>query len=148
MILRSSSAKNCNREWILPLNDNSKLPGKFYRGKIPLASIIVSRTWKLRFTSKRISRYGYGLVTQQLMQNLIVLVKKKNTFLSPSFGNQIFAFIFCVSFKGLKLKIRNFIFLQKIVSSLANISTMEKAHSRLILGVNFCELIFKFCGNF
>ena len=61
MICRSSSAKICNREWILPLNDDSELPGKFYREQIPLASIIVSRTWKLKFTSKRISRYGPGL---------------------------------------------------------------------------------------
>ena len=55
MICRSSSVKIYNREWIMPLNDKSELPGKFYREKIPLASIIVSRTWKLRFTSKRIS---------------------------------------------------------------------------------------------
>ena len=35
-----------------------------------LTSIIVSRTWKLRFTSKRISRYGSGLLMTQLKQSL------------------------------------------------------------------------------
>ena len=44
MICISSSAKLFNREWIFPLHVNSELPGKLYREKIPLASIVVSRT--------------------------------------------------------------------------------------------------------
>ena len=48
----------CFVHLVTPLTDNSELPGKFYHEKIPLASIIVSRTWLLRFTSKRIPGMG------------------------------------------------------------------------------------------
>ena len=78
MICRSSSANIFNREWILPLNDNSELPGKFYWEKIPLASIIVSRTWKLRFTSKRISRYRSGLLS--MLQRNTLSIKTPHKF--------------------------------------------------------------------
>ena len=66
-LTRTTNNRVCNLHIYLyptPLrhNINSELPGKFYQEKIPLASKIVSRTWKLRFTSKRISRYGSGLV--------------------------------------------------------------------------------------
>ena len=61
MICRSSLAKFCIREWIWLLNANSKLP----REKIRSASIKVSCTWKLRFISIRISRYGSGLLKKK-----------------------------------------------------------------------------------
>ena len=54
----------------MPLNVNIELTGNFYWEKLSLASIIVSRTWKLRFTLKRISRYGSGLLMTQLKQSL------------------------------------------------------------------------------
>ena len=54
-------------------SDNVKtvyLPQTQFAGgiKIPLASIIVSRTWKLRFTCKRISKYRSGLNIRVLVQ--------------------------------------------------------------------------------
>ena len=50
LICRSSSTEIFNRDGLLPLYFNIELPELFAREKIPQASIIVSRTWKLRFT--------------------------------------------------------------------------------------------------
>ena len=55
--------------YISTLNFPSRSLGKKNgSGKIPQASIIVSRTWKLRFTSNSISRSGTGLEYYQFVQ--------------------------------------------------------------------------------
>ena len=60
MIYLSRGTEITNRNGLLLLYLR-KLPELFPRDKIPKASIIVSLTWKLRFTSNSISRSGSGL---------------------------------------------------------------------------------------
>ena len=55
LICRSSATEIFNRDGLLPLYFSIELPEPFAREEIPQASIIVSRTWKLRFTSNSIS---------------------------------------------------------------------------------------------
>ena len=50
-----------NRDGLLPLYFNIGLPEPFALETIPQVSIIVSRTWKLRFTSNSISGSGTRL---------------------------------------------------------------------------------------
>ena len=57
-----SSTEIFNRDGLLSLYFNIALPESFAPEKIPQAGIIVSRTWKLRFTSNSISRSGTRLV--------------------------------------------------------------------------------------
>ena len=61
LICRSSSTEIFNRDGLLPLYFNIEIPEPFARETIPQASIIVSWTWKLQFTSNSISRSRTGL---------------------------------------------------------------------------------------
>ena len=61
LICRSSSTEMFNKVGLLLLYFSIELPEPFARDKMPQASIIVSRTWKLRFTSNSIFRSGTGL---------------------------------------------------------------------------------------
>ena len=61
MISLSNWTEITDRDGPLLLYFNRELPEPFSREKIPHASIIVSQTWKLRFTSNSISRSGTGL---------------------------------------------------------------------------------------
>ena len=58
----SSWTEMTDKDRLMPLYFNGDLPEPLPREKIPQASIIVSRTWKLRFTSYSISRFGIRLV--------------------------------------------------------------------------------------
>ena len=61
MISLSNWTEITDRDGPLQLYFNRELPEPFSREKIPQASIVVSRTWKLRFTSNSISRSWTGL---------------------------------------------------------------------------------------
>ena len=76
MISLSNWTEITDRDGPLLLYFNRELPEPFSREKIPHASIIVSRTWKLRFTSNSISRSGTGLGF--FMQTGNTLIRRTN----------------------------------------------------------------------
>ena len=80
LICRSSSTEIFNRDRLLTLYFNIEFPEPFAREEIPQASIIVSRTWKLTFTS--ISRSSTGLWVANLRISSIKCSPWKFSFLS------------------------------------------------------------------
>ena len=72
MISLSNWTEITDRDGPLRLYFNTELPEPFSREKIPQASIILSRTWKLRFTSNSIVNLNFKVWKLRFTSNNIV----------------------------------------------------------------------------